>query len=72
MYFLFKFRCSTTQAHFFFCSHFHNLNGKEREKKDKIYEVQNSSQPKCCFSCYLTVKAEEFQTMPVFVSNLKD
>ena len=35
---LFKFRCNTTQAQSFFCSHFHNLNGEEREKKNEIRE----------------------------------
>ena len=36
MNYLFKFPCSTTQAHSIFCSHFHNINGEERERKVKI------------------------------------
>ena len=36
MHSLFKSRCSTARAHSFICSHFHNLNGEERERKDKI------------------------------------
>ena len=33
---LLKFQFSTTQAHSFICSLFHNVNGEERERKDKI------------------------------------
>ena len=67
MHSLFKFHCSITQAHCFFCSHFHNLNGEERERKDKL-RASKLFRASILFSCFVVHVLFKFLQMSKLVT----